>query len=310
MLNTIYPAHPVASIFPLMSASEYDSLLADIRENGLIEPIWIYQGQIIDGRNRDRACREIGFEPTVREWNGVGSLVSFVVSLNLKRRHLDPSQLAMVGVDVLPMLEAEARERQRAGLNQYSSLREIIPEGSTGKASEQAAKIVGYVSDAKSITAKAPEIATHVRAGRVSIPEAKVLVNAEPETRAAIVERIEKGEDVDVRREVAKANNAIVDAAVKQSIEAEDEERRKKFAKLKAEHPHLNETPAERELSKQRILRVISLTDALRTISELPSPEQMMTEIRPTDDEFLEKLGTVIDYLTEFEYLWSTDRGK
>jgi ParB-like chromosome segregation protein Spo0J len=294
MLNTIYPAHPVASIFPLMSASEYDSLLADIRENGLIEPIWIYQGQIIDGRNRDRACREIGFEPTVREWNGVGSLVSFVVSLNLKRRHLDPSQLAMVGVDVLPMLEAEARERQRAGLNQYSSLREIIPEGSTGKASEQAAKIVGanprYVSDAKSITAKAPEIATHVRAGRVSIPEAKVLVNAEPETRAAIVERIEKGEDVDVRRE--------------------DEERRKKFAKLKAEHPHLNETPAERELSKQRILRVISLTDALRTISELPSPEQMMTEIRPTDDEFLEKLGTVIDYLTEFEYLWSTDRGK
>ena len=63
-------------------------LVADIKENGLIMPIETYQGKIIDGRNRYKACLEASVEPEFNEWNGKGSLISHVVSLNLNRRHL------------------------------------------------------------------------------------------------------------------------------------------------------------------------------------------------------------------------------
>jgi hypothetical protein len=88
--------HPVADLFPLMSKEEFKSFCADIKDNGLREAIWTHDGLIIDGRNRFNACTETGVEPKFRDWSGEGSLVSFVVSLNLQRRHLDESQRAMV----------------------------------------------------------------------------------------------------------------------------------------------------------------------------------------------------------------------
>jgi phage N-6-adenine-methyltransferase len=95
--------HEVANIFPMMSATEFDALKADIGSNGLLEPIWQYEGKIIDGRNRYQACLEIGVTPHFREWDGVGSLTAFVVSLNLHRRHLTESQRGMVAARLANM---------------------------------------------------------------------------------------------------------------------------------------------------------------------------------------------------------------
>lgn len=83
-----------------MAPSEFESFCADIQLNGLREPIWTFEQKIIDGRNRFNACTAVGVEPRYREWNGEGSLVSFVVSLNLKRRHLSESQRAMVAAKI------------------------------------------------------------------------------------------------------------------------------------------------------------------------------------------------------------------
>ncbi len=91
------PIHPVADIFPRMSASEYEALRDDIARNGLIEPVWTWRGQVIDGRHRARACGELGIVCEAREYEGAETtLTQFVVSLNLHRRHLDESQRAMV----------------------------------------------------------------------------------------------------------------------------------------------------------------------------------------------------------------------
>lgn len=79
-----------------MGEEDFSRLSADIRESGLREDIWTHQKQIIDGRNRYNACRAIGIQPRYREWDGNGSLISFVVSLNLHRRHLTESQRAMI----------------------------------------------------------------------------------------------------------------------------------------------------------------------------------------------------------------------
>ena len=43
--------HPVANLFPLMPEAEPQALVGDIAQNGLFPPIWLYQAQIIDGRN-------------------------------------------------------------------------------------------------------------------------------------------------------------------------------------------------------------------------------------------------------------------
>lgn len=187
--------HEVANIFPLMTGEEFNELKRDIAENGLREPIWLHaDGRILDGRNRHRACVESGIAPIFRTWDGNGSMVSFVLSLNLHRRHLTSGQRAMVAVDILPMLEEEAKARRRLSGgwhgNQYENLAvdqffdqppdektESTYEKRNPQSAKQAAEIVGsnhqYVSDAKKIAEKSPELAEKVRAGEVSIAQAK-----------------------------------------------------------------------------------------------------------------------------------------
>ena len=109
--------HEVADIFPMMSPEEYESLKADIKQNGLLQPIWVYDDQIIDGRNRYNACLDLGIIPQYQSWDGNGSLVAFVVSLNLQRRHLNSSQKAFVALEVERLLAVEARERKSEAIS-------------------------------------------------------------------------------------------------------------------------------------------------------------------------------------------------
>lgn len=197
-----YEYHEVANIFPMMSADEFSALVEDIRANGQRQPIYIHDGKIIDGRNRYRACQQLGIEPDTRAWDGVGSLVSFVVSLNLQRRHLSSSQKATVAMDVLPMLEAEAEERlvrlgREAALKQHGRVTQLIGEPideprerHASEAVQQAAQMVGtnrqYVSDAKRLRDEAPELLERVRSGELTIPQAKTEMK-----RAEVKQRLE-----------------------------------------------------------------------------------------------------------------------
>ena len=80
-----------------------------------------------------------------------------------------------MAVDILPHLEAEAKQRQLATQNNNAgrSVRELIPQQENGKSADQAADVVGsngrYVSDAKKLQAEAPALAAQVRAGGKTI---------------------------------------------------------------------------------------------------------------------------------------------
>jgi hypothetical protein len=104
--------HPVAAAFPPMSEAEYAALKEDVAAHGVRVPAWTYEGQIIDGRSRLRAAIDTGQELPTREWDGNGSLVEFVVSLNVRRRHLSSAQRAATAVELLPRLEEEAAKRE------------------------------------------------------------------------------------------------------------------------------------------------------------------------------------------------------
>jgi len=89
-------SHPAASIFPLLEGAKFQALKTDIERYGQREPVVLWRdGSILDGRNRWRACRELGIEPESRIWDA-GDPYAFVVSKNVHRRHLNEAQRAMV----------------------------------------------------------------------------------------------------------------------------------------------------------------------------------------------------------------------
>lgn len=174
-----YPLHPAAELFPPMSEEEFAALCEDIRANGQHEAIVLHRGQVIDGRNRLKACAQIGISPMTREWNGNGSVVAYVISENLHRRHLSASQKATVALDALPLFEKEAKDRQVANLKRGNVRPDVaqMPPREMRKARDDAAKAFGvsprYIQDAKAIQQRAPEMLEDLRSGKATITEAK-----------------------------------------------------------------------------------------------------------------------------------------
>lgn len=193
-----YTDHPIANIFPLLEADKLAELAADIREHGLKQDITLYDGQILDGRNRYRACLQAGVTPTFVVYAG-NDAVGHVLSLNLHRRHLTASQLATVATESLPHYEAEAKKRQRASGGDTRAVMARLPEPLSGiVARDQAAAAVGvsprYVSDAKRVKAEAPEIFEQVKAGEVTLPQAiKTLREEKPPAEQKISVVIAEG---------------------------------------------------------------------------------------------------------------------
>lgn len=210
--------HEVATLFPPMGEEEFLRFVADIQQRGLLEPIWTFQGKIVDGIHRYRACQQLGIEPRYQEWDGVGSLVSFVVSRNLRRRHLSSTQRAMVALEIEKHLAIEARRNQAMSGGDKKSLAEKIPQAiiTPIRAAEEAAATVGtnphYVRDAKKILTRAPELKEKMRRGQLAIPEANVLVNLSQEQRAEALRMKEQGRSRTVKGAVVLLKQAEAEA--------------------------------------------------------------------------------------------------
>ena len=179
-LNDSPTPHPAANIFPLLGELELRELAADIEENGLLEPIVLHpDGRILDGRNRWTACKLADVEPRTVQWDGSQGEVSFVLSLNLHRRHLTSSQAACVAVEAKP-LEAEfraaAESRMRSGKSDPS---QKIDEGSHNgnRTDSKLAEAFGtnrqYVNAARKLKDESPDLFEDVKAGRLALPGVK-----------------------------------------------------------------------------------------------------------------------------------------
>jgi hypothetical protein len=93
-------SHPIANIFPMMEPQPFEQFQADIKARGLEETvIWLYEGKIIDGRNRHKACEALGVSYETQEYKG-NDPIGFVLSRNLHRRQLNESQRAMIGARI------------------------------------------------------------------------------------------------------------------------------------------------------------------------------------------------------------------
>ena len=107
---TVKPFHPLANILPLIQGAQFDWLVANIGEQGLLNAITLYQDQILEGRNRALACHAAGIEPLYVEYEGKDP-AGFVISQNLARRHLGPSERAMVAARMAKLKWGQRSDR-------------------------------------------------------------------------------------------------------------------------------------------------------------------------------------------------------
>jgi N6-adenosine-specific RNA methylase IME4 len=155
--------HPIAALFPLLDDVDMRSLADDIAAHGLIDPITLYEGMVLDGRNRYRACRLAGVEPAYRQYDG-DSPVAWVVSVNLHRRHLSESQRAMVASRLATLGQGARTDLASIDAMSQDDAGELL---NVSRASVQRAHEVQ--------THGVPELAQAVDEGRVAVSTAALL---------------------------------------------------------------------------------------------------------------------------------------
>ena len=177
MPNPLEP-HPFAALFPELPPEELTQLARDIKERGQLEPIILYKGLILDGRNRYRACQIAGVKPRIEEFNAKAAKRSpeeFVLSRNLRRRHLSVGQKAAIALDWSEQIELSPEPEKNKERGR--------PKGTLS----EAAKYIGIneqrVFEVRQIRDANPTLYREVKDGRRSLNSALAELSPPRETR-------------------------------------------------------------------------------------------------------------------------------
>jgi ParB-like chromosome segregation protein Spo0J len=165
-----YEDHPIAAAFPLLEERELRDLADDIRKHGLREAVIIFEGKILDGRNRYRACGNAGIEARIEDFNG-DDPVGFVISKNLRRRHLTTSQRAIAAAKLATVTWGGKRWTKCS----Y----EHLPDGGEFSRAHAAAGVgVSYSSASRGhhiLKNGVPELIDAVERGKLTVAQAALI---------------------------------------------------------------------------------------------------------------------------------------
>ncbi len=200
-----YEAHELSLAFPDMSPEQFRRFVADIKSNGLNNPIVLFEGKILDGRHRYKACLETGIKPMFRQFqegdqgeSSHGDPVAYVQSENAARRQLTESQLAyaITHPNIVEFEERRARERMAAGgaggISKGVAGRQHLPED-TGRTVEKLAAKAGVGARTVSRAIKVredgiPEVNQAVANGEVTLTMAEKIVKLNPSAQKRVID--------------------------------------------------------------------------------------------------------------------------
>lgn len=215
--------HPLANLFPLIEGAEFDALVDDIRRNGLHDHIDLYQGKILDGRNRYRAAAAAEVELERRNFRHFmpelyGDPLSYVISKNLSRRHLDESQRAMVAARL-----ANVRQGERTDLAEPSANLPKVDQPTAAKTlsiSERALRHARRVQDRGE-----PELIRAVERGRLAVSAADQASRLSTDIQRRIAAEAEAGHANVVRKVIKQEARSVRETELADKIIAAPEGR-------------------------------------------------------------------------------------
>ena len=190
----------------MLNAEELKALATDIFENGQREPITLFEGKILDGRNRYIACLDAAVEPLFTEYKGRRP-IDYVVSLNLKRRHLNESQRAMVAAKLADLRDGQRADRVAGSIDLPTAAKML----NVSESSIKRAKTVQRGA--------APEIVRAVESGDVSVSAAAQFAKLPRDKQAEQIEQAAspanaiKAAQASKQRQAPNNDRAGVDAA-------------------------------------------------------------------------------------------------
>lgn len=214
--------HPFAEVFPLLEGADLDALAADIKDHGLREPIWLYDGQVLDGRNRFLACCAAKVEPRYRAFDGTDAeALAFVVSANIQRRHLTVQQRAMAAARIAAL--GEGRPSKTASRDAVSQAVAAEKFDVSRESVQRARKVINTGSKELQTAVESGEVPLKKAASVADLPKSEQLKAAtqkleppEPEPEEPILsDKWEPDADEDdwlaekEREEQARIQNAL-----------------------------------------------------------------------------------------------------
>ena len=180
--------HPFANILPMLAEERLRELAQDLRERGLVDPIMLHEGQILDGRCRYLACQVASVEPRFKDYVGDDPL-GFVVSRNLHRRHLTESQRAIVAARLAAL---------KRGANQHS---QGLPIGRAADLLNVGKRSVARGREV--LRGGVPELVTAVEAGEIAVSAAAAISGMPESEQRKMVASISGGSNGKARNKKA-----------------------------------------------------------------------------------------------------------
>lgn len=167
--------HPLSAAFPAMSADDFAALVEDIKVNGQREPVMVHEGMVLDGWHRYRACIQCGVPVKKFSFPAEQDPVAFVLSHNLHRRHMTPSQRAAAVVACSEWAPAHRPKKAEPGSG-FSHDADMAKAAGTSDRTIRDAKVAhkaGLTDAVKDGVMTAKEAAAVAR-GKPSKPAAKL----------------------------------------------------------------------------------------------------------------------------------------
>lgn len=200
-------------LLPPLSEDENVELLKSIQRDGFTDPIivWLGHNILVDGHNRHRIWTTTGMseddapEIIEKQFTSRDAVKEWMLRRQLARRNLTDAMRVMVALQLRPMLESKAKEKQKAGGVEKVPQQKVEPIEVRDEIAKSAGVSKETVRKVEAVLEKADDTTkADMLAGKTSIAEAHRKATEQP----APVKTWEVFDDISrIRQVIAKLHD-------------------------------------------------------------------------------------------------------